>query len=193
MVLKSVATLMAGLCLALADSSISSNLPILYRVDQPNSNVVVFRGANVALAKAHGLIPSHSKNDDSDGDDKDKAGEGDDDGHGSNGNGYASGYGNGYRRGYGNNGYNGNRYAIMVGTSLNLLNIPQLPPLLLPLLLIPLPPNIPLPPLTNLPKLCTNLHQPTSLLPTLHQNPIPQSTMYMSTLLLMPIMIGNTP
>merc|ERR1719210_1118967 len=80
--------------------------------------------------------------------------------------------------------------AIMVGTSQNLLNIPQLPPLLLPLLLIPLPPNIPLPPLTSLPKLCTNLHQPTSLLPTLHQNPIPQSTMYMSTLQLKPIMIG---
>jgi len=110
MVLKSVATLMAGLCLALADSSISSNLPILYRVDQPNSNVVVFRGANVALAKAHGLIPSYSKTDDSDGDDKDNAGEGDDDGHGSSGNGYGNGYGSGYGNGYGNNGYNGNRY-----------------------------------------------------------------------------------
>jgi len=111
MVLKSVATLMAGLCLALADSSISSNLPILYRVDQPNSNVVVFRGANVALAKAHGLIPSYSKTDDSDGDDKDNAGEGDDDGHGSSGNGYGNGYGSGYGNGYGNNGYNGNRYS----------------------------------------------------------------------------------
>merc|ERR1711976_494462 len=69
--------------------------------------------------------------------------------------------------------------AIMVGTSQNLLNIPQLPPLLLPLLPIPLPPNIPLPPLTNLPKLCTNQHH--------------QRTMYMSTLLLKPITTGNTP
>ena len=42
--------------MAVADHSIASNLPILYRVDQPNSNVVVFRGANVALAKANGLI-----------------------------------------------------------------------------------------------------------------------------------------
>ena len=94
---------MAGLYLALADQSISSNLPILYRVDQPNSNVVVFRGANVALAKAHGLIPSHGKNDGSDANGKDNAGKGDDgDGHDSNGNG--NGYGSGY------NGYNGNRY-----------------------------------------------------------------------------------
>jgi hypothetical protein len=32
--------------LSCADN-LPSNLPILYRVDQPNSNVVVFRGANV--------------------------------------------------------------------------------------------------------------------------------------------------
>jgi len=32
-------------------------LPVLYRVDQPNSNVVVFRGADVAKARAAGLLP----------------------------------------------------------------------------------------------------------------------------------------
>ena len=32
-------------------------LPVLYRVDQPNSNVVVFRGAQVAQAQAAGLLP----------------------------------------------------------------------------------------------------------------------------------------
>ena len=45
--------------MAAADNSLAyPKLPILYRVDQPSSNVVVFRGANVALAKAHGIIPS---------------------------------------------------------------------------------------------------------------------------------------
>jgi len=34
----------------------TSTLPVLYRVDQPTSNVVVFRGANVALARAAGLV-----------------------------------------------------------------------------------------------------------------------------------------
>ena len=34
-----------------------SSLPVLYRVDQPNSNVVVFRGADVAKARAAGLLP----------------------------------------------------------------------------------------------------------------------------------------
>ena len=33
-----------------------SSLPVLYRVDQPTSNVVVFRGANVAIARAAGLL-----------------------------------------------------------------------------------------------------------------------------------------
>ena len=32
------------------------NLPVLYRVDQPTSNVVVFRGAQVALARQSGLL-----------------------------------------------------------------------------------------------------------------------------------------
>ena len=40
--------------LALADNA---KLPVLYRVDQPNSNVVVFRGADVARARAAGLLP----------------------------------------------------------------------------------------------------------------------------------------
>ena len=38
-------------------SVISSNLPMLYRVDQPTSNVVVFRGHQVKLAQATGLFP----------------------------------------------------------------------------------------------------------------------------------------
>ena len=32
------------------------NLPVLYRVDQPTSNVVVFRGAQVALARQSGIL-----------------------------------------------------------------------------------------------------------------------------------------
>jgi len=39
-----------------------STLPVLYRVDQPTSNVVVFRGADVALARAAGLIKSSAFN-----------------------------------------------------------------------------------------------------------------------------------
>ena len=34
----------------------SMNLPVLYRVDQPTSNVVVFRGAQVAQARRAGLL-----------------------------------------------------------------------------------------------------------------------------------------
>ena len=34
----------------------SMNLPVLYRVDQPTSNVVVFRGAKVAQARRAGLL-----------------------------------------------------------------------------------------------------------------------------------------
>jgi hypothetical protein len=40
-----------------ADGS-GAALPVLYRVDQPTSNVVVFRGDSVALARAAGLIKS---------------------------------------------------------------------------------------------------------------------------------------
>lgn len=37
------------------------NLPVLYRVDQPTSNVVVFRGAQVALARQSGLLAPTSQ------------------------------------------------------------------------------------------------------------------------------------
>merc|ERR1711902_231765 len=36
------------------------SLPVLYRVDQPTSNVVVYRGAEVALARQKGLIPNYN-------------------------------------------------------------------------------------------------------------------------------------
>jgi len=39
-------------------SVISSNLPMLYRVDQPTSNVVVFRGYDYKLAQQTGLLGS---------------------------------------------------------------------------------------------------------------------------------------
>merc|ERR1712179_492969 len=54
--MKIAITLIAifGLTLANADKPA---LPVLYRVDQPNSNVVVFRGADVARARAAGLLP----------------------------------------------------------------------------------------------------------------------------------------
>ena len=48
--------LIGTLCLSLAQAD-KSSLPVLYRVDQPNSNVVVFRGADVAKARAAGLLP----------------------------------------------------------------------------------------------------------------------------------------
>merc|ERR1711902_223483 len=36
------------------------SLPVLYRADQPTSNVVVYRGAEVALARQKGLIPNYN-------------------------------------------------------------------------------------------------------------------------------------
>lgn len=91
MALKSFAILVAGLSLAFADNSISSNLPILYRVDQPSSNVVVFRGANVKLAQQSGYFGSlFSKGNSGDqGDQGDSDGKGDNSGdHNGNGNDY---------------------------------------------------------------------------------------------------------
>merc|ERR1739846_21268 len=52
--MKTAIILIAIVGLALADNA---KLPVLYRVDQPNSNVVVFRGADVARARAAGLLP----------------------------------------------------------------------------------------------------------------------------------------
>jgi len=34
-----------------------ADLPVLYEVNQPNQNVVVFRGSEVSLAQAGGLLP----------------------------------------------------------------------------------------------------------------------------------------
>jgi len=51
--MKTSLFLIGSLCLTLANAA----LPVLYRVDQPNSNVVVFRGAQVAQAQAAGLLP----------------------------------------------------------------------------------------------------------------------------------------
>jgi len=109
---------------------------MLYRVDQPSSNVVVFRGAaNVANAKAAGLIKVISAKDNTKvsnaGSDGDSAvskvsegsnGSGSDSGSGSSsgsengisygsGNGYGNDYGNVYENGYGN----GNGYGIGYG------------------------------------------------------------------------------
>jgi len=53
----SVLALAATVGLAAADKS--SSLPVLYRVDQDHSNVVVFRGADVAKAAAAGLIKGY--------------------------------------------------------------------------------------------------------------------------------------
>merc|ERR1712223_2052750 len=52
--MKTAIILIGIVGLALADNA---KLPVLYRVDQPNSNVVVFRGADVARARAAGLLP----------------------------------------------------------------------------------------------------------------------------------------
>merc|ERR1711863_205418 len=54
--MKTTLFLIGSLCLTLAQAD-KSSLPVLYRVDQPNSNVVVFRGADVAKARAAGLLP----------------------------------------------------------------------------------------------------------------------------------------
>jgi len=54
--MKTTLFLIGTLCLTLAQAD-KSSLPVLYRVDQPNSNVVVFRGADVAKARAAGLLP----------------------------------------------------------------------------------------------------------------------------------------
>jgi len=101
--------------MAAADNSLAyPKLPILYRVDQPSSNVVVFRGANVALAKAHGIIPSgkggHNLG-------ISHGGHGIRDGHGIQSQGHVHGFshgshvhGNGYGHGLNNPGYPG-RYS----------------------------------------------------------------------------------
>ena len=80
--LKSALVVLALCGATLADSGPRSKLPVLYRVDQPTSNVVVFRGADVARAKAAGLLPAHRSNGDGNGDGK--------------GSGYGNGYGNRY-------------------------------------------------------------------------------------------------
>lgn len=46
---------------AATESGHRMNLPVLYRVDQPTSNVVVFRGAQVALARQSGLLAPTSQ------------------------------------------------------------------------------------------------------------------------------------
>lgn len=52
--MKTAIILIGIVGLALADNA---KLPVLYQTSLPNSNVVVFRGANVALARAAGLLP----------------------------------------------------------------------------------------------------------------------------------------
>merc|ERR1712018_146482 len=51
------ATLLIGIFAVTLANADKPALPVLYRVDQPNSNVVVFRGADVARARAAGLLP----------------------------------------------------------------------------------------------------------------------------------------
>merc|ERR1712038_900959 len=51
------ATVLIGIFAVTLANADKPALPVLYRVDQPNSNVVVFRGADVARARAAGLLP----------------------------------------------------------------------------------------------------------------------------------------